>query len=95
MSANQGSQPGRTHQETRARKGVLYGLGAYGFWGLVPLFWPLVKRAGALEILASRVVWSLVVSGVLLLILVPKGWWARLRSRKADPARSGLGGHLG
>lgn len=61
---------------------MLYGLGAYGFWGLVPLFWPLVKRAGALEILASRVVWSLVVSGVLLLILVPKGWWARLRSRR-------------
>jgi chloramphenicol-sensitive protein RarD len=28
-------------------------------WGLFPLFWPLVEPAGALEILAHRIVWSL------------------------------------
>ena len=28
-------------------------------WGLVPLFWPLLKPAGAVEILAHRMVWSL------------------------------------
>ena len=47
--------------------GVGYGLAAYALWGVVPLFWPLVARAGALEMLAHRVIWSLVISVVLLL----------------------------
>ena len=28
-------------------------------WGVVPLYWPLLKPADALEVLAHRVVWSL------------------------------------
>ena len=39
---------------------MLYGIAAYGLWGLFPLYWPLLKPAGALEILAHRIVWSLV-----------------------------------
>jgi chloramphenicol-sensitive protein RarD len=46
----------------------------------VPLFWPLVNQAGALEILASRIVWSLVVAVLLLVLTVPRGWWRRIRS---------------
>ncbi|MER5524104.1 EamA family transporter RarD [Streptomyces sp. NPDC002677] len=42
------------------RTGLVNGFAAYGMWGLVPLFWPLLKPAGALEILAHRMVWSLV-----------------------------------
>ncbi len=41
------------------RIGLLNGFAAYGMWGLVPLFWPLLKPAGAMEILAHRMVWSL------------------------------------
>ena len=66
----------------RTRRGLLYGLGAYGLWGLVPLFWPLVKPAGSLEILASRVVWSLVFAAILVIFVVPRGWWARIASRR-------------
>ena len=33
----------------------------------LPLFWPLVKSAGALELLAHRVLWSLVICAILLL----------------------------
>ncbi|WP_431240065.1 EamA family transporter RarD [Mycolicibacterium aichiense] len=40
--------------------GLLYGIGAYGSWGLFPAFFPLLKPAGALEVLAHRVVWTLV-----------------------------------
>ena len=47
--------------------------------GCGPLFWPLVKRAGALELLAHRVIWSLVVCVILLLTVVPRGWWAEDR----------------
>ena len=69
-------------EQDRQRRGVLYGLGAYGLWGAVPLFWPLVARAGSLELLAHRVVWSLVISALLALVLLPRGWFQRLASRR-------------
>ncbi|MET9321016.1 EamA family transporter RarD [Streptomyces sp. NPDC003038] len=56
------------------RTGLLYGFGAYGMWGLVPLFWPLLKPSGAIEILAHRMVWSLAVVGLALLALRRWGW---------------------
>ena len=48
------------------RHGALYGVAAYTLWGLFPLYWPLLEPAGAVEILAHRIVWSLVVVVVLL-----------------------------
>ena len=50
-----------------ARRGFLYGAAAYLMWGLFPLYWPLLEPAGAVEILAHRVAWSLV---TMLLVLV-------------------------
>ena len=38
-------------------------------WGLFPLYWPLLKPAGAFEIMAHRVVWSCVTMLVLMLLL--------------------------
>jgi chloramphenicol-sensitive protein RarD len=50
------------------RRGVALGATAYGLWGLFPLYWTMLGAAGALETLAHRMVWSLVVMlGVL--------WW--------------------
>ncbi|MFJ3925596.1 EamA family transporter RarD [Streptomyces sp. NPDC090022] len=60
--------------ESEQRAGLLYGIGAYAMWGLVPLFWPLLKPSGAIEILAHRMVWSLAVVGVALLALRRWGW---------------------
>ena len=54
---------------TEGRRGFLMGLGAYGLWGLFPLYWPLLEPAGALEILAHRVAWSAVVMAVLVLVV--------------------------
>ena len=67
----------------RTRRGVVYGLAAYGLWGAVPLFWPLVSRASALELLAHRVIWSLVICVLLLLMVVPQGWWGRVGNRRS------------
>ena len=67
----------------RTRRGVVYGLAAYGLWGAVPLFWPLVSRASAPELLAHRVIWSLVICVLLLLVVVPKGWWSRVGNRRS------------
>lgn len=50
-----------TATRTEAKNaGLLYGIGAYGSWGLFPAFFPLLKPAGALEVLAHRIVWTLV-----------------------------------
>ena len=57
-----------TTPESPAR-GFLLGLAAYVMWGLFPLYWPLLEPAGAVEILAHRIVWSLVVMVVLVLAL--------------------------
>ncbi|WP_307176915.1 EamA family transporter RarD [Streptomyces africanus] len=67
--------------------GLLNGFAAYGMWGLVPLFWPLLKPAGALEILAHRMVWSLVFVGAALLVLRRWAWAGELLRQ---PRRLGL-----
>ncbi|WP_067136736.1 EamA family transporter RarD [Microtetraspora malaysiensis] len=64
-----------------SRRGVLYGIAAYMMWGLFPLYWPLLKPAGAVEILAHRMVWSLV--AVLAILGVRRHWsWIRSITRR-------------
>src|SRR3954469_13782424 len=50
------------------RRGILLVVAAYVMWGLFPIYWPLLEPGGALEVLAHRVVWSLVF--VLALVVV-------------------------
>jgi chloramphenicol-sensitive protein RarD len=47
------------------RRGVIFGATAYLLWGIFPLYFPLLDPAGAVEVLAHRVMWSLVVVAVL------------------------------
>ncbi|MFD6897691.1 EamA family transporter RarD [Rhodococcus sp. NPDC060086] len=49
--------------------GVLCGVGAYASWGLFPAFFGLLAPAGAAEILAHRVLWTLVLMILLLAVL--------------------------
>ena len=51
------------------RKGFLLGVAAYSMWGIFPLYWPLLEPAGAVELLAHRVVWSAVVMALLVAVL--------------------------
>ena len=51
------------------RRGFLLGAASYVMWGLFPLYWRLLEPAGAVEILAHRIVWSLVVMTGLTLLL--------------------------
>ena len=44
--------------EPDSRRALAAGLGAYAFWGLVPLFFKLLAGVGADEIIAHRVIWS-------------------------------------
>lgn len=52
--------------------GVLFGIGAYGLWGLLPLYFFVLAPAGAVEIVANRVVWSLLFCT--LLITITRAW---------------------
>src|SRR4051794_38035778 len=68
-------------QLTRQRSGFLAGLAAYLLWGLFPLYWPLLEPAGAVEILAHRILWSIV--AVVAVLAVTDGFrWARELDRK-------------
>jgi chloramphenicol-sensitive protein RarD len=62
------------------RRGVLFGLIAYGIWGLFPLYWPLLKPSSAWEILAHRIAWCAL---LMVLLLAVQRRWGRLRALKA------------
>jgi chloramphenicol-sensitive protein RarD len=60
------------------------GLGAYLLWGLFPLYFPLLEPAGGLEIVAHRVLWSLLFVGLLLTVLRR---WPQVRAVVTDRRR--------
>ncbi|WP_423601956.1 EamA family transporter RarD [Sphingomonas sp. MS122] len=66
------------------RTGLLQGLGAYGIWGLLPLFFWLLAGVDSGEVVAMRVLWSVVLLGLLIVALrrVPQ-FLAAIRSRRA------------
>ena len=64
--------------------GLLFGLMAYGLWGTFPLFFALLSSVPPIEVVAHRVIWSLVFLAVLL--TATRGWGAlreALRDRRA------------
>lgn len=76
------------HQD---RRGTLLGVAAYVTWGLFPLYWPLLEPAGAVEILAHRIVWSLVfVVALMLLVRRLSGALPRDRRRLSLLAVAGV-----
>ncbi|MDT9594855.1 EamA family transporter RarD [Nocardioides zeae] len=54
---------------SRAGAGFTMGVGAYTLWGVFPLYFPLLEPAGPVEILAQRVLWSVLTMAVLVLAL--------------------------
>ena len=68
---------------TPQRLGLLAGFGAYLLWGLLPLYWPLLEPAGAVEILAHRIAWSLVFVVALLALTSGFGWLRTVGRRRA------------
>ncbi len=67
--------------DERRRSGLLFGAGAYIWWGLCPGFFLLLLPATAPEILAHRFVWSAVFLAVLLAVVGRLGDLRRLSAR--------------
>jgi len=64
------------------RQGILFGVACYGMWGLFTLYWPLLKPAGAMEIMAHRIAWSLLVMVIIMTRVGTRGWLSGLGRRK-------------
>ena len=74
MTIESGLARNRGGTDTR---GLLYAIGAYGTWGMFPVFFPLLQPATAPEVLAHRIIWTSVFMSV---VLVAVGRVPDLRS---------------
>lgn len=61
-----------TPQHSAARAGVIATTTAFLLWGVFPLYWKLLHGIDAFELIAHRIVWSLV---FLIPIVVMRGTW--------------------
>ncbi|NES13297.1 MULTISPECIES: EamA family transporter RarD [Micromonospora] len=65
----------------QTRLGYLYGFGAYLIWGFFPIYLKLLRPAGPVEILAHRIVWSVVFVALVLAALRNIGFLRALARR--------------
>lgn len=75
-------------------RGTAYGLAAYGMWGLFPLYFATLRPAGPVEVLAHRVIWSLLICLVVLAVVGRIGWIAELVRRPRMLAAVSVAGVL-
>ncbi len=69
--------------------GVVYALGAYLLWGLFPLYFKALSDVPPLQILAHRMLWSLLLLWLILLVRRRWAWLETLRQRPAILGRFG------
>ncbi|RPE79742.1 EamA family transporter RarD [Vulcaniibacterium tengchongense] len=69
------------------RSGLLVAAAAFVLWGLMPLFWHLLKAVPSLQIVAHRIVWGALMVGAWLLWKQGRGW---LRAILARPRAAGM-----
>src|SRR5215471_18863287 len=79
-----GSMRMSSRADTQHTSAFIAGVAAFTTWGLVPIYWKLLHKVPALEILAHRFVWTILFLGVLL--SWQRRWGeviANLRSRRS------------
>lgn len=63
------------------RRGTVFGFLAYAIWGVFPLYFHALRPAGAWEILAHRILWTLLLCAVVLLVRRDLSWTRQLLAR--------------
>ena len=63
------------------RKGLAITVGTFLIWGVVPLYWHLLKAVPSFHIIAHRIVWSAVLVLGWLLLKNGLGWWRQIRAQ--------------
>lgn len=74
--------------------GYLYGIGAYALWGFFPLYMRLLRPADPLEILAHRIVWSVVFVALVLAAMRNRSFLRALLRRPRALAALGVAAAL-
>ncbi|HVI58571.1 MAG TPA: EamA family transporter RarD [Luteimonas sp.] len=64
------------------RRGLWVAVGSFVLWGVMPLYWHLLKAVPSLQIIAHRIVWSTLLVVGWLLLRYGRGW---LRETLAQP----------
>ncbi len=54
------------------KKGILYGIGAYVLWGLLPVYWKWLHQVPALQLVSYRIVWSFI--SLIILLFIIRRW---------------------
>lgn len=69
------------------RFGMIQGVGAFLIWGLLPLYFLLLNGVDSGEVLAARILWSVL---LVVIIVMIAGRWPPIRSALATPRTVGL-----
>jgi chloramphenicol-sensitive protein RarD len=76
------ARPETQAAQRRAIGGLWFGLGAYGLWGVLPVYFKAIDSIGAIDIVANRVLWSV---PFLLLLLFALGGMGQLSRAFSEP----------
>lgn len=68
-------------EEQRRQQGTLYGFLAYLLWGAFPLYFATLRPAGPWEIVAHRIVWTLLLCALVLVVTRDLRWLLDLARR--------------
>lgn len=80
--------PGQANDPHALRQGILFALSAYGMWGLFPVYFKAVEHISPFEVVAHRVIWSMVFLG--LFILLTGRWQALVNTLRQSRIVKGL-----
>ena len=51
------------------KNGVLWAMGSYLIWGIMPIYWKNLEHVGSAEILMSRIVWAFIITLLAVLLM--------------------------
>ena len=72
-------------------KGILYAVGAYVLWGVLPIYFKAMVNVPSTQILAHRIVWSSVVLTIVILLRREFALLRNLANRRVLLVYSGAG----
>lgn len=70
-----------------ARLGLIAGLSAFSIWGLAPIYFKWLASVGPDEIIAHRILWSVLLLGLVLLLRTKRSFWRHVH---VDRSTAGL-----
>ena len=83
-----------SHASAESRAGLWVAAASFVLWGLMPLYWHLIKEVPSLQIVVHRIVWSALLVSAWLLWKQGRGWLRATLARPRAAWMLGLSGLL-